>query len=354
MIPGRRAGKRDASTTATPAATGAPHQSPESADKQRITRTTRSIGIAVGLATAIVTIIGSVILILGVTISAHHDGDRSKLDDVKLPNTGGDDLVVDTNRMIVMIVLLGILGVIVLGVIAWFVARQAVKPLAQALRLQRNFVADASHELRTPLTVLSTRIQLLQRRQQRGDPIEDVVADLRGDVEAMNDVLTDLLVSAEDAATHTSEASDLVAAAIQVAEHLRPLSENAHISLSVTTDAHPMVAIPSATLGRCLTAVVDNAIQHSPDGAAVTVHIARTGDRAETRVTNTGGHISPVDESRIFERFQHGAETGRRRSFGLGLALVRDIVNRYGGSISVDGSAPADRTTFVIAFPIAK
>ena len=72
-------------------------------------------------------------------------------------------------------VVASLIGVVLLGLVAWLAALRSVRPLADALRMQRNFVSDASHELRTPLTALSSRIQILQRRHERGEPIDVVV-----------------------------------------------------------------------------------------------------------------------------------------------------------------------------------
>lgn len=307
------------------------------------------MGLAVGIATAVITVVGAIMLIVWVSVSARKEGEHPG--EPHHHDGLSDDLVVDTNRLIFAIIVLGVLGVVLLSVVAWLVARRAVRPLSEALRLQRNFVADASHELRTPLTVLSTRVQLLQRKQQRGEPTDDIVATLRDDIDVLNSVLNDLLVSAENTASEQPADSDLVAVTEAAVDHLRPLGDDASIAISTAYTARPIVRLPAAALGRCLTAVIDNAIQHSPDGSAVSVLISAEARRAEVRVSNTGSPIPPERIDQIFERFQHGKESGRRRSFGLGLALVRDILNRYGGSITVDASGPADLTTFVMSFP---
>lgn len=328
---------------------------PEEGDRRRVTRASRSIGLAVGATTAIITVVGAAALIIWISLSSRPDGERgAERIDIHGQKPMTDDLVVDTNRLIIAIVILGFLGMLVLAVIAWLVARRAVRPLAEALRLQRNFVADASHELRTPLTVLSTRVQLLQRRLQRGETTDDITIALRDDVEALTSVLDDLLASAESAATSTETISDLAAVAEEAATRLAPLADAVAITVTTHADSRPTVSVPATTLSRCLTAVIDNAIQHSPNGSHVTVEVSATGKEAIVRVSNPGGRISADDATQIFERFRHGQESGRRRSFGLGLALVRDIVSRHGGTISVDLSGSVDYTVFVITLPLAR
>jgi two-component system OmpR family sensor kinase len=243
---------------------------------------------------------------------------------------------------------LGILGVIVLSLIAWFAARRAVRPLGEALRLQRNFVADASHELRTPLTTLTSRIQIAQRRLERGGDVAEALDQLRSDADAMNDMLTDLLMAAEGKAETTALAP--VGEAMDAAvSRLQPLADDSGVTLEViSTDR--AVRMPLPTLTRILMAVVDNAIQHSPRGGVVTIAAATARNDVEIRVSDQGSGIDPADAERIFERFARGSETGRRRGFGLGLALVRDVLTRYAGRIEVE-STSSGGTTFVIALP---
>ena len=73
----------------------------------------------------------------------------------------------------------------------------------------------------------------------------------------------------------------------------------------------------------------------------------------EIRVSDHGSGIDPADAERIFERFARGSETGRRRGFGLGLALVRDVLTRYSGRIEVESTSPSG-TTFLITLPSAR
>jgi signal transduction histidine kinase len=73
----------------------------------------------------------------------------------------------------------------------------------------------------------------------------------------------------------------------------------------------------------------------------------------ELRVADSGSGIAAADRERVFERFARGADTGRRRGFGLGLALVQDVANRYGGSVAIETTSPAG-TTFLLTLPLAR
>jgi len=247
------------------------------------------------------------------------------------------------------VVALFVVCAVLMGLVGWLTARRAVLPLAQALRLQRHFVADASHELRTPLTVLSTRIQLLQRKLDRGEDVSGTVAKLRDDASGMTDVLNDLLLTVEGSPEHTTPTAVWPVLREAVAS-LQVVADQARVRLGLTAAADPTVMVPPRSLARAVVALVDNAITHSPAGAAVEVSVAVEGAEAAIRVRDQGPGIADADPDRMFERFAHGAETGRRRSFGLGLALVSEIAQRNGGDIMIESTGPSG-TTFLLRFP---
>ncbi len=228
-----------------------------------------------------------------------------------------------------------------------------MRPLGEALRLQRNFVADASHELRTPLTTLTSRIQLLQRRRDRGEPIDGTIVELREDAAMMTDVLNDLLLAAEGGVGDVREPASVSAAVDAALASLRPLADEAGVVLTADIRDEPTVALPSVTLVRLVVALVDNAVQHSPDGGEVSVVVSVDGADAALRVADRGSGIRGISPDAVFERFARSTESGRRRGFGLGLSLVRDVAVRAGGSVEVENTSDAG-TTFLLRLPVAR
>lgn len=318
-------------------------------DRRRVQRAALSIGLYVAVASAIVIAAGAGILLAVILVSrrpesAEHGGG--------FPHEGsGDDFVIDADKILPWVIVLGLLGVMMLALVAWLAARRSVRPLGDALRLQRNFVADASHELRTPLTTLTSRIQVLQRRHERGEPIEETIVELRRDAGMMTDVLGDLLLAAEGGAVAGDPAS--VDEAVRTAvESLRPLADEAGVTLAVHVHQSAAVALPTVTLVRLVVALVDNAVQYSPSGAAVTVTTTVEDGVAEIRVADHGSGIHGIAPDAVFERFARSTESGRRRSFGLGLSLVRDVAVRAGGSVAVEGTSSTG-TTFLLRLPVA-
>ncbi len=318
-------------------------------DRRRVQRAALSIGLYVGVASAIVIASGVGILIAAILLNRRPE--REEHDEMLEGQGSGEDFVIDADRMLPLVIALGLVGVLLLGVVAWLAARRSVRPLGDALRLQRNFVADASHELRTPLTSLTSRIQVLERRRERGEPIDETIVELRRDAAMMTDVLNDLLLAAEGGA-EAGEPASVATAVGAAAESLRPVADDAGVSLLVDVRHDAAVTVPPVTLVRLVIALVDNAVQHSPAGATVTIGVSIEGAQAAVRVTDQGSGIHGIEPGAVFERFARSSETGRRRGFGLGLALVRDVAMRAGGSVEVETTSDAG-TTFLLRLPTA-
>lgn len=247
------------------------------------------------------------------------------------------------------------IGLVFAALLGILLGRRAVRPLARALALQRAFVADAGHELRTPLTLLSTRAQVLDRALQRSDLSAEVLRDSRGvvqDTQRLGEVVEDLLVAADPRSEQSREPVELDRLAGAAAESARAHATAAGVSLlhSATDEAFTVLGSHSA-LRRAVLALVDNAIDHTPDGGEVRVTVRGAGRDVVLTVSDTGPGIRPEDAERVLRRFDSGGHRSGRTHYGLGLALTHDVANRHGGQLRlVQGGAGA---TFELVLPAA-
>lgn len=320
------------------------------ADDARVRAGTLRIALWVAGVSAAVLTVGVVVLVVVILVTGRLDGRGG-------PRGGGrsgidaDHVVVDVDRVLPWVIGLGVLGICVMGVVAWFVARRAVQPLSDSLRVQRRFVADAGHELRTPLTAMHARVQTAQRRAQRGEDVTATLAALRADADTMNAVLTDLLLAA------TAEAGGTQRGAVgpslaEAARLLQSIADEAAVRLQVADGAGvAVVPVSQAALTRMLVALVDNAVQHAPAGSTVEASATVVGARVQLRVSDAGSGIHGIAHDDVFVRFARGAETGRRRGFGIGLALVKELAGRAGGDVVVERTGPSG-TTFLLTLPL--
>ncbi len=265
-------------------------------------------------------------------------------------------------RLVASVAVAGVIGIVAGALLGALLGHRAVRPLARALAMQRRFVADASHELRTPLTVLHTRAELVRRRLARagGRVDERVSADitqLAVDTKALGEVVEDLLLSAElqhqPSRGTPIDTGELVG---DVVTSLTGHAETQHATLQADVATGDLVVTGvRSSLRRALAALVDNALAHVTAGGTVTVGARREGSHICLTVTDDGEGLDPADAARLLERFargeSHREQPGRR--FGLGLALVSDVVRAHQGRLDIDGR-PGVGATFTIFLPAAQ
>ena len=259
---------------------------------------------------------------------------------------------------LVGVVVLGLLAIALAGSLSLVATRRAVAPLVDALARQRRFVADASHELRTPLTILDARLQVLERSLSDHDRNRQLVAELRGDSDALVAVVTDLLDSL-DVAIQGSAVPVPVAAAVETAVSAMGMAARAR-EVRVTAAATPHdadVLMPEASLHRALVALIDNAVKHSPRDSEVSVVTMADRKTVVIDVVDHGGGIRGISPDRVFDRFARSSEAvggggDARSGFGIGLFLVQEAVGRFGGSVEVVDTSSAG-TTMRIRLPRA-
>jgi signal transduction histidine kinase len=295
-----------------------------------------------------------ILILLGSLLYVIYQSTPAEL--LEKPAPGESKIYIDVNDVLAALVVVGIVSIVLVGGLSWLVARRAVRPLGRALRMQREFVADASHELRTPLSVLDLRIQRLQRSPAVPQAITEELAALRRDSQSLIDVVGDLLLAAAGEQHGSVEPpSDVTAIVSQAVDALRLVADRRDVRLRLSTGGDVFARVPATSIRRCVVALLDNAIAHSPDGAEVDVALLIGKHDFELIVTDHGTGIQGIEPGRIFDRFAHtepATGAGRRTGFGIGLALVRDVAVRHGGRVEVRQTSRAG-TTIVLTLPRA-
>ncbi len=263
-------------------------------------------------------------------------------------------------RLLAALALAELTGIIASIAVVLLFTRRSVRPLAQALALQRRFVADASHELRSPLTVLHTRAQLLVSRLHAGD-VDGATRDadaLVGDTRALGGIVDDLLASATmTTARNPGDRIDIGRLGHSVCASMEAYASSNGMRLICTTGGSEALEVTGseAALRRALTALIDNALGHQKPGGTVHVDLRRDGEQVVVAVIDDGVGIDQAVMATLFNRFSRGTahtNLGGRQSYGIGLSLVREIVEAHGGHIAVS-STPGQGATFTIALPSA-
>jgi two-component system, OmpR family, sensor kinase len=255
-------------------------------------------------------------------------------------------------RLVTGLIVAEVAGLLLSVLLGGLIARRAMRPLAVAVARQRRFVADASHELRTPITLLSTRAQLLERSLRRTGATaqQEEAAALVADAHRLSEVVEDLLLSAS-LGEHPArkEHVDLTELAHASTAAASAYAGARGVTLVVDADEPAPVDGAPGPLRRVLDALVDNAVAHTPPGGHVVIRVS-AGPPARVQVVDDGVGIDPDVAPRLFDRFAHGSGTGDRQHFGLGLALVREVVEAHDGDVAA-APTPGGGATFTVTLP---
>ncbi len=229
---------------------------------------------------------------------------------------------------------------------------RAFEERSRAEERLRRFLADASHELRTPLTTIQGWADLYFQDGLSGPSDVDMamsrIADAAGHVSRLVEELLLLARLDEQRPLDTVEVeltglvSDVVADA-RVIDPSRPITID-----SAGCAGRSTVVGDADRLRQVVRNLVGNAVQHTPAGTPIRVSLRRSGTDLSLSVADGGPGIPEADQERLFERFYRAGND--RGGNGLGLAIVRAVVEAHGGTVSVT-SRPGDGTRFDVTLP---
>ncbi|OSC39015.1 sensor histidine kinase [Mycobacterium decipiens] len=217
----------------------------------------------------------------------------------------------------------------------------------------RQFITDASHELRTPLTTIRGFAELY--RQGAARDVGMLLSRIESEASRMGLLVDDLLLLARLDAHRPMELRrvDLLGLASDAAHDARAMDPKRTIALEVVDGpGTPEVLGDEPRLRQVLRNLVANALQHTPESAAVTVRVGTEGDDAILEVADDGPGMSQQDALRVFERF-YRADSSRARASGgtgLGLSIVNSLVAAHGGVVTVT-TALGEGCCFRVSLP---
>jgi signal transduction histidine kinase len=228
--------------------------------------------------------------------------------------------------------------------------------LSQAEKLRRNMVADIAHELRTPLTVMRGHLEAILDGVFQ--PTEENIASIHKETVLLSRLVNDLqeLAMAEAGQLRIeSEPTDLASLVERTVSSVSPRGEKEDVRLVTDLPADlPLVNVDSQRIAQVLFNLLDNALRYTPAGGTITVKARRTDDVVQVDVMDQGPGLDPDELPLIFERF-HRSDKARSRSTGgagLGLAIVRQLVEAHGGEVWAESEA-SEGATFSFTLPLS-
>jgi two-component system OmpR family sensor kinase len=221
-----------------------------------------------------------------------------------------------------------------------------------ALASQRRFTADAAHELRTPLAALTLQLELARRATNPHD-VAAALDDLEAGVARASHVVEQLMTLARvepEAMAQQRTACDLVAIAKDAIVARAALAADKGIDLGLAQATPAIVMGDPTSIGILLSNLLDNALRYTPRGGRIDVTIGADANAATLTVADTGPGIAADARERVFDRFYRGDDVAAAGS-GLGLSIVKRIVDAHGASIELGAPAEGSGLVVSVRFP---
>lgn len=300
-----------------------------------------------------------------------------------------------------IIILLGVFGfsVIVVTVTAWLYAGRALQPIANVVsqvsdisisslnkrldegngtdeiaklshtfndmlaRLessfitQKNFIANASHELRTPLTSITGQLEVTLLNERSPEKYQEVILSVLEDIKSLNLLSNKLLLLAQS----SIEERERKMQPIRIDEVIWQAKEellkyqvdyrvNVNLDEQFDDEQHLTIVADEQLIKTAVTNLIENGCKYSPDQQCE-VNITRALQGVKITVVDHGIGITPEDLSRVFEPFFRGSNTLGYRGHGIGLSMVKRIMNLHKGTIAIQ-SKLSEGTMITITFPV--
>lgn len=231
----------------------------------------------------------------------------------------------------------------------------AARPMEEAMQREKQFVADASHDLKTPLSVILANNAILAENPDA--PVGSLsrwLDSTQAAAKRMQQLISQMLTLADverPDAPVVLERVDLASLAMRSALELESLAYEKNITLDTELPEECFVRGDSGYLLRIVSSLLENALKYEPEGGRVLLRLIQEKKKIFLFVQNFGTQIPREDLPHVFDRFYRSDKSRRNDSdsFGLGLAITRQMIQRLGGDISA-ASSPEEGTIFRVTF----
>jgi signal transduction histidine kinase len=237
-------------------------------------------------------------------------------------------------------------------------AQALAQELREAMAVRDEFLAMLGHELRNPIGTMTTALHLMSQPETGADP-QRFLAILNRQMRSLTRIVDDLLDVARITRGKVALARDRLdlrevarQCVMALADDIRAAGHQ--VSLELAAAEVPIVGDP-VRLEQVTNNLVTNAIKYTPRGGHLAVRVAADGERARLEVEDDGIGMEPAMRDRAFDLFVQGAQSldRSRGGLGLGLTVVKQLVELHGGKVAVDSGGTNRGSRFVVSLPLA-
>ena len=230
-----------------------------------------------------------------------------------------------------------------------------ISRLEKVFSSQQQFIQDVSHEIKTPLTVLRGTMETALKKVRSPQRYEAILKSSLEETQRINQIVESLVVLArfdnQEIAPQIRPV-DLTGLLADILGEMQILAEIKNIHLEYSPNGKIDLPADASQIRTLFLNLIDNAIKYTQPDGKITVSLERRDADALVKVRDTGIGIAPEYVSLIFDRFYRVDKSRGREGFGLGLSMVKSIIETHKGKIEVE-SVPGAGTTFFVFLPLS-
>ena len=247
----------------------------------------------------------------------------------------------DLAKCLVLAIISGFVSFITISVLAllvYFLSKKAMKPVADSIEKQKQFITDASHELKTPLTIIAANAEVLEMCEGENEWLTSI----KNQTTRLSHLVKNLveltkLNEIQDDKLRTS--FNISSALIETASNFETSAEVANKNFSYSAADDIFYDGNEAEIRQLITILCDNAIKYTDECGHIKLSLYKSGKNIVIESYNTCEYVDPQNVSRLFDRF-YRADSSRARDtktggYGIGLSIAQAIVHRHKGKIKV-------------------
>lgn len=274
-------------------------------------------------------------------------------DKIALAST--DILVLPIVRLCLVLLAVWLVAMLLFYLISRKLSHLAAKPMEDAMAREKQFVADASHDLKTPLSVILANTSILMENPEASvGSVHRWLDSTQSAAKRMQQLISQMLTLAEierPDAEMAIEGVDLSSLCMKAALELESLAYEKNVALDTELPDFCQILGNADALQRIVSSLLENALKYEPAGGRVLLTLEEEKKKVTLRVQNFGSRVASEDLPHIFDRFYRSdkSRTNESGSFGLGLAITKELTEKSGGTICVTSSSSG--TMFQVTLP---
>ncbi len=257
------------------------------------------------------------------------------------------------DNLINVLLISDLLILIVTLIVAYISSKRTLAPLEESYKKQTRFVADAAHELRTPLAVMQAGSEMILSKSRTYSEYMKFIGESLDEVKRLTTLSNDLLFLAQNNKKKESLKKEVSLSEIckKQLDIMRPYADIKQVQINESIDSNIMLSGNKDDLIRLVINLLKNAIDYNKTQGTLTLSLEKNNSDIVLSVIDTGIGMEKEELSHIFERFYKidNSRTQNSSGAGLGLSIIKEIVDEHHGTIKVN-SKKDEGTTFSVIF----